>query len=288
MIKKEFVERCAFWMFKYTIVKASLEHHGSSTETLEKPIPKNEWDTRCYRHIQTKGPSKGLPLIGFYIKHGDCVIGKMATSGTRNERVNRSCYMGIGKDGVIKDIYKYQRGNITHVQVKIASLRLPLFGDKFSKRNAQKKTIGEILPESAMPFSEDGTLPDVIMNTHCFPSGTRVLSLHRLSWPIEIHHHHIALSGGGDPLPMSDFSTQTSCRMFLPQVMVTFNDGRRVRVTPDHIFLADDSKCRANNLLGKTIMATDIGILALDPDWDSDVGWTLDDPLYYLLWRNPG
>ncbi len=35
---------------------------------------------------------------------------------------------------------------------------------------AQKGTVGMILEEVDMPFMEDGSIPDMIINTHCLPS----------------------------------------------------------------------------------------------------------------------
>jgi DNA-directed RNA polymerase beta subunit len=56
------------------------------------------------------------------------------------------------------------------VKVKLRISRVPQEGDKFAPRNAQKGTIGLIMSDLDMPFSDEGLVPDIIVNSQSIPS----------------------------------------------------------------------------------------------------------------------
>ncbi len=131
----------------------------------------------------------GIIRIGAEVEAGDILVGKVSPKGEEEltpeemllkkifgekakEIKDTSLVLPHGKRGKVIRVkifdrakgFKLEPGVIKRIQVEVAYLRKILVGDKLAGRHGNKGVISKILPEEEMPFLEDGTPIDIIIN----------------------------------------------------------------------------------------------------------------------------
>ncbi len=149
---------------------------------------------------------RGIIRIGAEVDSGDILVGKVTPKGetelTAEERLLRAIFgekarevrdtslkVPHGESGIIVDIRIFTRENGDDlspgvnelVRCYIAKKRKIKVGDKMAGRHGNKGVISRVLPEEDMPFMDDGTPMDIVLNPQGIPSRMnigQVLEMH--------------------------------------------------------------------------------------------------------------
>jgi len=178
---------------------------------------------------------RGIIRVGAEVKPGDVLVGKVTPKGetelTPEERLLRAIFgekarevrdtslkVPHGEQGKVTNVRVFSRddgdelppGVNQLVRVYVAQKRKISVGDKLAGRHGNKGVISRILPIEDMPYLEDGTPVDVILNPLGVPSRMnvgQVLESHlgyAARWGWEVNGNKV----GDDPI----YGTETKTR----------------------------------------------------------------------------
>jgi len=142
---------------------------------------------------------RGIVRIGAEVRSGDLLVGKVTPKGetelTAEEKLIRAIFkekagevrdtslkVPHGEGGKVIDVKVFSRdegddlppGVNDLVRVFVAKRRKIAEGDKLAGRHGNKGVISKIVPEEDMPFLEDGTPIDMILNPLGVPSRMNI------------------------------------------------------------------------------------------------------------------
>ena len=148
----------------------------------------------------------GIIRVGAEVRSGDILVGKVTPKGetelTAEERLLRAIFgekarevrdtslkVPHGENGIIVDVKEFTRENGDElspgvnkvVRCYIAQKRKISVGDKMAGRHGNKGVVSRVLPREDMPFLEDGTPLQIVLNPLGVPSRMnigQVLEMH--------------------------------------------------------------------------------------------------------------
>jgi DNA-directed RNA polymerase III subunit RPC2 len=131
----------------------------------------------------------GIAAKGAFVCPGDILVNKVTPNPNGTIVIGTDKYapepvVFKGRDNAVVDhVFISDKGGeqgMVSIKVVTREIRIPEPGDKFSSRHGQKGVVGLITPGVNMPFTEQGIVPDMIMNPHGFPSRMTVGKLMEL------------------------------------------------------------------------------------------------------------
>ncbi|MGH7218072.1 MAG: DNA-directed RNA polymerase subunit beta [Candidatus Microsaccharimonas sp.] len=147
------------------------------------------------RHLD----ESGIVQLGSEVKAGDVLVGKITPKGEQElsseERLLRAIFGEKAKDvrdtsqrmnnaggGKVVGVKIFSRENghelkagvLMQIQIFVAQFRKISVGDKLAGRHGNKGVVARILPVEDMPFLEDGTPVDVVLNPLGVPSRMNI------------------------------------------------------------------------------------------------------------------
>ena len=187
------IQRGLFWATTYRTYSEEEKKQGYNSEKFGlPPLDKRRGDSNYglldkngivrLRHpvwTDEKGKKHGGGAV--YVQKGDVILGKVGVHSDKsgNEELN-DCSVVIkkGEEGHIDRIFTSITPNgYKLVKVVIRKLRIPEVGDKFASRAAQKGTVGMVYRQEDMPWTQEGIVPDIIINPHAIPSRMTINQL---------------------------------------------------------------------------------------------------------------
>ena len=191
---------------------------------------------------------RGIIRVGADVRAGDILVGKVTPKGetelTAEERLLRAIFgekarevrdtslrVPHGEYGVVVDVKVFTREN-SHdelspgvnkvVRCYIAQRRKISVGDKMAGRHGNKGVVSRILPQEDMPFLEDGTPLDIVLNPLGVPSRMNIGQV------LEVHLGYAAKALGWKVMtPVFDGAHEADIREMFREAGLS-EDGKSV------------------------------------------------------------
>ena len=186
VFNKSAVDRGFGRTFFYRVYEAEAKQYpGGMKDNFE--LPSSEENIRGYRGEKAYRllEQDGAIMHEAVVVGGDILIGRTSPPRFMEEYrefevkgpYRRDTSIGVrpSENGVVDTVIMTQSvegGKMFKIRVR--DMRIPEIGDKFASRHGQKGVVGMLVSQEDLPYSENGIVPDVMINPHAFPSRMTV------------------------------------------------------------------------------------------------------------------
>jgi DNA-directed RNA polymerase subunit B len=186
VFNKSAVDRGFGRTFFYRVYEAEAKQYpGGMKDNFE--LPSSEENIRGYRGEKAYRllEQDGAIMHEAVVVGGDILIGRTSPPRFMEEYrefevkgpYRRDTSIGVrpSENGVVDTVIMTQSvegGKMFKIRVR--DMRIPEIGDKFASRHGQKGVVGMLVNQEDLPYSENGIIPDVMINPHAFPSRMTV------------------------------------------------------------------------------------------------------------------
>ncbi|MFL6356437.1 MAG: DNA-directed RNA polymerase subunit B [Nitrososphaeraceae archaeon] len=186
VFNKSSIDRGIGRTFFYRVYEAEAKQYpGGMKDNFE--LPASDANIRGYRGEKAYRllEQDGAILQESVVAGGDILIGRTSPPRFMEEYkefevkgpYRRDTSVGVrpSENGVVDSVIMTQsvEGGKMY-KIRVRDMRVPEIGDKFASRHGQKGVIGMLVNQEDLPYTEDGVVPDIMINPHAFPSRMTV------------------------------------------------------------------------------------------------------------------
>ncbi|HHX69948.1 MAG TPA: DNA-directed RNA polymerase subunit beta, partial [Gallicola sp.] len=265
------------------------EHESEARETKLGPEEITKDIPNVGEDMRKDLDDRGIIRIGAEVTSGDILVGKVTPKGetelSAEERLLRAIFgekarevrdtslrVPHGETGIVVDVKVYTRANGDElspgvnqvVRVYVATKRKIQVGDKMCGRHGNKGVVSRILPVEDMPYLDDGTPIQIVLNPLGVPSRMN------LGQVLEVHLGLAAKKLGWKvATPVFDGATDKDIIEALEQAgypgngKVRIRDGRTGEAFDNHVTVGYMYMLKLHHLVDEKIHARSTGPYSL-------------------------
>lgn len=186
ILNKASVERGLFDSASYKGYESIIEKNQKSTMDDIFVKPSKELTMHIKNEVNyDKIKDNGIIEEETLVNTNDVIIGKVSqinfqNSGNKLYKDKSTIYNNMIPCRIDKVYSEINPDGYEMYKVKTRTSLKPMIGDKFTSRHGQKATCGILLRPEDMPHTEDGLIPDIIINANCIPSRMTIGQLYEI------------------------------------------------------------------------------------------------------------